>query len=170
MEENYLVLDIGSGGSPRGCVNIDIPNSRHHRGKDVDPRRVSNFIYADAHNLPFREEPFSKIVCHHVLEHLVNPHQALKEMGRVCNGTVRIIVPSQFNIGDTGSRVHLYTWNHTTLRNLFEKIFKEVKVDYVNRQTLMSPERKIVKIFPFLNGLLSKIGLYSELYAVCKGK
>ena len=40
-------------------------------------------VLADAHNLPFREKAFEFTRCWHVLEHLQNPHQALREIRRV---------------------------------------------------------------------------------------
>ncbi|MDO8638500.1 MAG: class I SAM-dependent methyltransferase [Candidatus Daviesbacteria bacterium] len=42
-----------------------------------------NFIKADAHKLPFKENSYDLIICYETIEHVVNPLLVLKEMRRV---------------------------------------------------------------------------------------
>ena len=165
MAENNLTLDIGSGRNPRGTINIDRPDSNHHRaGKPIKILRNINFLYADAQNLPFRDKTFTRSFSHHVLEHIPNPHKALQEMNRVTQTKVKLMVPSEHNIGDITSTVHLYTWNPRTLKNLAQKTFPQAETHYIARHTLMPPYRKILRFLPFLNSLLSKLGIHPEIY------
>lgn len=56
----------------------------------------ANLICSCAENLPFRDEAFQNIVCSEVLEHVINPRKALKEIMRVLriNGKVGISTPN----------------------------------------------------------------------------
>lgn len=51
-----------------------------------------NFIFADAHKLPFKSGTFNYVTAIEILEHLQNPDEALKEIKRVLkpNGTLII--------------------------------------------------------------------------------
>jgi len=159
-----IVLDIGCGGTPRGHVNIDAyPDNREQCSKPWDPRNVRNFIRADAHSLPLRSDAFTNIVCSHVIEHTFNPLQMLTEMKRVCKGPIEILTPSEFDVGKTAT--HYYTWNPHTMKNLMCLVFDDVETGYLNRTLIMHTKRKLVRFFPFLNDVLSKMGIYTEIYA-----
>lgn len=102
-EEEKMILDVGCGSVPRGTVNLDIAmGETPHLGdlyginNKIMPRSITNFVCGDAHYLPFKDSVFSKVICHHTLEHLDNPTLALKEMARVTNGEIEVIVPWQF--------------------------------------------------------------------------
>ncbi len=41
---------------------------------------------------PFRDDQFSEIVCHHVLEHLISLPPALRELHRICRSDGRILI------------------------------------------------------------------------------
>ncbi len=52
-------------------------------------------VKADICNLPFDDNTYDFIICNHVLEHIVNDHQAMKELYRILKpgGTAILMVP-----------------------------------------------------------------------------
>jgi SAM-dependent methyltransferase len=70
-------LNLGCANDPWGDVRVDTA-FRTQTGAPSYPN-----VIADAHNLPFRDGSFEFARCWHVLEHLKNPHQALREIVRV---------------------------------------------------------------------------------------
>jgi len=54
-----------------------------------------NFLIADVHNLPFKEDTFDRTISTCLLHHLDDPKKALEEMRRVTvhNGLISILVP-----------------------------------------------------------------------------
>jgi len=112
-------VDIGSGGTKhypwgkRASVNVDI----------LKPEtRIPNFILADAHHLPFKDGFFRKAYCSHVLEHVDSPETVIKELLRICNGTILIRVPHRLSPHAGKDPSHKWsfrcTWFHTLLRRL----------------------------------------------------
>ena len=75
-----LTLDVGSGPKPKGDINLD-----------VIPNRFCD-VAGDAQHLPFRGSVFSGGFSSQVLEHLENPHMALREMRRVLQGGGEVII------------------------------------------------------------------------------
>jgi len=80
------ILDVGCGNNPTGDVNLDL----FCYGK------CENFVVAEAHSLPFRNNTFNKIYSKHCLEHLENPLQFFKEAKRVLKngGLLECIYPT----------------------------------------------------------------------------
>lgn len=70
-------LNLGCANDPWGDVKVDI-SFNTQTGSPSHPD-----VLADAHYLPFRDNSFEFARCWHVLEHLRNPHQALREIRRV---------------------------------------------------------------------------------------
>ena len=119
-------LDVGCGGDPKGDVNIDLYwGESPHTARYIDPRGIKNFVIADAHHLPFRDDCFTSIVCDNVLEHLEKPWEALKEFSRVA-GEALIIVPNNPVLREREE--HLYTWTPVSLRNLLSRFYGAVDV------------------------------------------
>lgn len=93
-----LVLDVGSGGFPHSTADVlierfldDIQNHRSHN-KLVRDRPL---VCADVTALPFRQNAFDYIICNHVIEHVEDAGQAVRELSRVGKrGYVN--VPSEF--------------------------------------------------------------------------
>ena len=96
-----LRLDVGCGDHPQGNVNSDLylTESPHLHMRRIDPKKCPNFVRCDAYYLPFRNNIFEEVLSSHLLEHLDNPSNALKEMLRVCNYKVTFIVPHKMRRG-----------------------------------------------------------------------
>ncbi len=74
------------------------------------------------------DDSFDVVLCHHVLEHVINPPETLKEIRRLLKpaGKLLLYVPlerearyEQFRPGEPNH--HLYSWNPQTLGNLVEE-------------------------------------------------
>jgi SAM-dependent methyltransferase len=82
-----LVLEVGSGENPHPRSNILVDrfiSDNTERGGDVRIDRP--FVIADAHHLPFRDQAFSYIICSHILEHMDDPQQFVRELERTGKG------------------------------------------------------------------------------------
>jgi len=160
-----MIIDIGCGGRPKGDVNIDLfYDISPHTVFKINPRKIRNFIIADAHHLPIRSNSFDLAICHHVLEHLINPAQALEE--------IRRIAKSVFNSPIIEHEKHLYTWSETSIRNLLSLYFSHVEtwVDSsiydLRRSRLMRLIAKMrVLSYPILRIMRRIIGLEIWAYA-----
>lgn len=173
---NELCLDVGCGSVPKGDINTDlyIEVSPHHKGF-INPLEITNFVISDAHYLPFRDKVFEKVICSHVLEHLLIPNYVIKELSRICYEIVLLSIPNDPKTTD--HREHLYSWSQRSLENLLKKYFIDVKVLGFTRIGDMSSSRllkfigKINTRFPaFGRPMLRALCNFSklELHAVCK--
>lgn len=92
-----MILDVGCGDRPEGDVNVDLSignfDELYFDDRSINPKLIANFVRADAHFLPFRDNSFSKVCCLHTLEHLMRPKVALDEFKRLANGIVEIRIP-----------------------------------------------------------------------------
>ena len=149
-----MILDVGCGNNPKGDVNIDINMKKG----------VINFIRADAHHLPFKDNCFNRVFCYHCLEHLHNPLAVLREISRVKqnNGYVEIYTPSIYEVS-CGCE-HIYGWNDRHLHNLLSLVFSNVHVRYTAR--VMIIQGRMGKYLSFLNLVLAKMGIRKELHAL----
>ena len=78
-----MILNVGCGHQKSGDIRLDYSRNRGSQAN----------IIADAHNLPFKSEVFSKVVSQVVLEHSPNPLKFLEEQYRVLkiNGEIEVI-------------------------------------------------------------------------------
>ena len=78
------ILDIGSGPRPKGTVNVDLSP------------KFNPTVVADARSLPFKASVFDGSYLSHILEHVVDPENILKEVHRVLRTTksVTIVFPN----------------------------------------------------------------------------
>ena len=82
-----LVIDVGSGSDPnmRADILCDFyPETDEERsaklGIWIDRRP---FVLCDIQKLPFRDKVIDYVLCTHLLEHVENPRQAVRELTRV---------------------------------------------------------------------------------------
>ena len=98
MEENITVLDVGCGLNPRGDVNLDLYYDSIHRrngvGPALNPHNIQNFIHGDGRNMPmFVDRQFHTVKCYHVIEHIPDWWNLLKELWRVTDNHLIVVCP-----------------------------------------------------------------------------
>ena len=118
-----LALDIGCGS---GVYSLDLAR-KGYKVYSIDiaslyvrqtiklarnnGKRIQGIV-ASAEYLPFQDETFDMVLCTEVLEHLVSPLSALKELKRVCkvNGKIIITIPSSLSLTELyrRDREHLH--------------------------------------------------------------
>jgi len=143
MVEN-LVLDVGCGDRPKGDVNVDLVQGESidlesFRG-NVNPQHTSNFIQATVYNLPFRNNVFTIVLCHHLLEHLTYPKKAINELIRVSKRQVEIIVPYKWHEliqnwfrpdrREWAKKHHLWNFTKSQLESVFEEMNLHPSIHY----------------------------------------
>jgi ubiquinone/menaquinone biosynthesis C-methylase UbiE len=129
-------LDIGCGYGEghvkRGEIGIDV-------------KRGLCDVQASAYFLPFRDNCFKEVIMSHILEHLIECKDALREARRVLDKGGRLIieVPSPYNFNvfkdiilkkhHNESIEHVFAFGENELRNLLEKLeFEVTRVRYVS--------------------------------------
>jgi SAM-dependent methyltransferase len=119
----HSLLDVGSG---EGVV-LDYINKSFQTellGMDLDPNRVEvaqqldpdgSFFVGDAQALPFEDNSFDIIIMLEVLEHVGNPHLALKEARRVTRNYLLASVPHEpwWRLGNLARLKYLRTFGNT---------------------------------------------------------
>lgn len=161
-------LDIGCGRIPKGDVNIDLfVGKTHSPFHFINPKLIKNFVKGDAQHLPFRNNCFQIVYSSHVLEHLINPLQALKEFKRVSNMFVVIRVPHANFYRGIESKEHIFSWNSYTLRNLLKKLFRNVDVKTTWMENCFKTHKNR-RLFALKLMLFAIFFGRNELTAICK--
>ncbi len=100
-EDRLLEIGCGAGNviekAPRGKLyGVDISSYILNKAKQRIHKNVFLF-QGDAQNLPCKDQIFCNIICSEVLEHLLNPLDALHEMSRILktNGVAIISIPNE---------------------------------------------------------------------------
>lgn len=126
--EQIKVLHVGCGVYPLGDVNIDLyitPEERRNQGfvNVTFKKKPEYLIRADAHHLPFKSDVFDKVICHHTIEHLLQPYIALTEMYRTLkeNGILVLDLPNS-KLVSTEHPTHFYSWTSSSLSHLLEYV------------------------------------------------
>ncbi|HEV2339409.1 MAG TPA: class I SAM-dependent methyltransferase [Patescibacteria group bacterium] len=86
IKQTDLVLEVGSGNSPRYRSNVIADRLLHDNSQRAGTFSIvidRPFIVCDGYNLPFKDNTFNYVICSHVLEHLDNPDAFIKELMRV---------------------------------------------------------------------------------------
>ena len=86
VEPGSLCISIGGG-----------PLREHPSFVNVNIGPFANVdVVADAHRLPYADASVDAIFCEAVLEHLAQPHEAVKEMFRVCRSDASVYANTPF--------------------------------------------------------------------------
>ncbi len=144
-----LVLDVGSGGWPFKRANhlADMfPDETTHRVEKLalDGRQ---FFEVDIERLPFADRAYDFVFCSHVLEHLDNPGQAMRELMRVApKGYIEVptrLSDIMFNFTRipnhhrwhgvrTGNALVLTEWDQRERRQLGDDFYIALQSEYTN--------------------------------------
>jgi len=110
--QGYLV-DIGCGSKP--YLPIFAPRVSNYIGVDLPPSSVDQppnaDIYADTERLPFKAFSFDTALSTQVLEHLVQPREALSEIHRVLKpwGVLIMTAPQTWGLHEEPRDYHRFT-------------------------------------------------------------
>jgi len=169
-----LILDVGCGDRGRGTVNVDLCRKTSvdlYERDNINANQTLNFVQATIYNLPFRDNIFQKVLCYHLLEHLKQPKQAIKELIRVSKYEIEIIVPYKWheliqNMFLPQRRVwarkhHLWNFTRDELKTLFTEmnLFPSISYQYKFLSALHSFKSYYVRNFKqfIIYGLLEAI-------------
>jgi SAM-dependent methyltransferase len=86
IKRKYKVLEVGGGNhpDPRAQVVVDkYVEDNTHRSGNLKVLKNQRFLQADGEHLPFADHEFDYVICRHVLEHVDDPIQFVKEQARV---------------------------------------------------------------------------------------
>jgi len=118
-EDRVLEIGCGAGNiigkTPIGKLfGVDLSPLILTKAKQKLRRRVDLF-QADAQVLPFKDEVFIRVICSEVLEHLLSPSEALREMARILEprGYAIISIPNELLINRIKKiliRLRLFRW------------------------------------------------------------
>jgi hypothetical protein len=88
---SMLTLNLGCGSDTWGDCRVDsCYNFLDNKNKPT--------LLADAQHLPFKDASFRSIKSNHLLEHLSNPFEALKEMNRVATEELKLAFPVETDV------------------------------------------------------------------------
>ena len=134
ISKEKVVLDVG-GGEPftkwLGQYKSLFLNS-DYKTMDFDKNTGADII-GDIHNIPLASDSIDAIICHSVLEHVINPTKAVQEMQRILRpgGKIFVHVPS---IYPYHARKGSYSDYWRFFDDIIEVIFKDFsKLEYVKR-------------------------------------
>jgi SAM-dependent methyltransferase len=114
--------------------------------------------------LPFQDNSFEVVFSSHVIEHVKNPYQFLRELKRVARRIVVLKIPnSKFYKRCQLSHEHIFGWNIFEFENFLLNEFGSVKV-YGSMRTLTRNKLNTIKVYvmSFLQGEPN------ELVAICR--
>jgi SAM-dependent methyltransferase len=86
IKKRYNILEVGGGNHPDKRANVVVDkyvDDNTHRSGDLKLYKNQKFIQADGEHLPFKDQEFDYVICRHVLEHVDDPIQFVKEQARV---------------------------------------------------------------------------------------
>lgn len=126
VDEDALVLEVGSGGNPYGRANVlldayETTRERHWVPLVVDRPMVLGFV----EYLPFKDGVFDFVIASHVLEHSSEPEKFLGELQRVAKAGY-IEVPDAFL-----ERINPYKDHRLEITAAFNKLIIRKKPSWI---------------------------------------
>ena len=109
VQPNMRILDAGCGegalsimmakrgASVTGC-DISVPNIERCKTYAREQGVYADFVVADGESLPFPDSSFDLVVSSHVLEHLPDFDQGLREVMRVTKKRAVVAIPTVLNL------------------------------------------------------------------------
>lgn len=125
-DDDWLVLDIGSGHNPHPRADVivdryitDEDDVAGRSGREVALSDGALFVLADGNALPFADNTFDFAICSHVLEHIPSIDSFCSELNRVAAAGY-IETPSK--LAELLRHAHYHIWFVSTTTNglLFE--------------------------------------------------
>lgn len=119
-------LNVGCGGSKSTHIKI---NNKNVLNLDIDKNAKWLNVNASINYLPFIDNSFDYIICYHVLEHLLNPIDGLRELKRVARKKIFLKIPNglhYYKIEECNE--HLYSWNPQTFKQFLSVVFSNFKI------------------------------------------
>ena len=104
-------------------LNVGAGERRAHQALitvDLD-RSLAIDCVADAKRLPFQDRAFAVVLLQEALEHMPDPFQAVREMGRVLNRSGRLLLQVPFVLGYHPDPEDFWRFTAAGLRGLFEQ-------------------------------------------------
>jgi hypothetical protein len=151
-EDLFGKLDVGCGTKPKGDVNVDFfgkgfnPQTGDQvQGNFMAPKRIRNFVMADASHLPFKDGAFKVVLSWHTIEHVQDPFLMFKELCRVAKRKVIVRCPHREGSGGV-MPYHV---------NFFDEAWFKKASDAIGL-----PNRQFITIFDYpISAKLEKTGL-----------
>lgn len=150
IADSDLVLDVGSGGWPfRRADHLadKFPDDTSHRMEAL-VRDDRPFFEVDIERLPFDDKAYDFVFCSHVMEHLDNPGQAMRELSRVGKrgylevptrlsdimfNFTRLQNHHRWHSVRQGSTLLLIEWNEDERRELGNEFFEALHSPFTNQ-------------------------------------
>lgn len=161
IKENTKFLDVGcasgyammKASERRGCDVFGIDPEPNKFGVKFDNKNIK-IIKANAEELPFDDKTFDVVYSSHVIEHVSDINQTLREISRVVkdNGRVIIIVPTSQSAWINMISSILFTSHLRVLRFVFRPITKSKRTRFKH------------VFFPYSHGKEDKTVFYDIRY------
>jgi ubiquinone/menaquinone biosynthesis C-methylase UbiE len=151
------VLDIGCGIgvliskiTNKIKVGVDI-NFNYINYARID-QGENKFLVGNVINLPFSDKTFDNVICSEVLEHLVNPKRAIKEIIRVAKKNIIVSIPTYNSIFCIRK---LYRTSEHVQNYSLKRILKEIEEEGVKVKNIIGT--RFITIPAFIANKLQRI-------------
>jgi len=200
-DKSLKILDIGCGDgvlswklfnqtkSKITGVDTDEHSLKFAR-KEIQKRNArANFIKANAHKLPFKNNSFDVIIATEIIEHLEKPQIMLREIKRVLKPKGQVIITTPIKLSETPQdKMHVKEYTSLELKNLLNKYFDKVTIKTSHPVwlknlytfTLVKIGKYHLDLFRWLINLIVliikinpfnlKLGKSSQQIAICQNK
>ena len=139
-KKNWKILDIGCGFNPNQyattiCDVLDLKEQYSDK----------KFVKLDGEKLPFNDKEFDFVIASHVLEHVIDPNNFLKEISRVAKqGYIEVPTKLEDNLVFENKKAHLW---HLTFDDVNQVINISKKIQYFEPILTVSSIKKLNNYF-----------------------